>query len=73
MKSKLKEIGKPDLRSVECGVAKKDQLPTMIDQLSYIEDMALELKEMATQGGFETLSGIFDMASREARLRRNAG
>ncbi len=73
MKSKLKEIGKPGLRSVESGVAQNNQVPTTIDQLSYIEDLALELKELALQGGHETLSGIFDMASREARLRKAAG
>ena len=40
------------------------------DQLSYIEDMTAELREMSARGGFEALSCIFDIALQEARLRR---
>jgi|GEM_PF-3942954 len=45
--------------------------PPYDDQLRYIEDMAAELREMAARGGFEALSCIFDMARREAQLRRS--
>ena len=44
--------------------------PTDQDWLNYIEDMTLEMKEIADGAGFETLSGILDIAWREARLRK---
>ena len=36
------------------------------DQLNYIADMILELREMTRSAGLETLSGILDIAHREA-------
>ena len=54
----------------DCSEQIRVHQPTDVDQLNYIEDMVLELKEMASRAGFETLSGILDMALREARLRK---
>jgi len=65
-----KEKGICDRQDDNAQITAIDRSPSDVDHLNYIEDMALELKEMAAQAGFETLSGILDMASREARLRK---
>jgi hypothetical protein len=39
------------------------------DQLEYIADMILELRQIAARAGHGTLSGILDLAHSEARLR----
>ncbi len=39
------------------------------DQIEYIADLVLELKDMAHRYGLSTLEGILDVAYTEARLR----
>lgn len=39
------------------------------DQVEYIADLLLELKEMAGGHGFATLAGILDLAHAEARVQ----
>ncbi|MGE0024987.1 MAG: hypothetical protein AB7S70_15295 [Hyphomicrobium sp.] len=39
------------------------------DQIEYIADLVLELKEMARRYKLLTLEGILDVAYKEARLR----
>lgn len=39
------------------------------DQVEYIADLLLELKEMAGGQGFATLAGILDLAHAEARVQ----
>jgi hypothetical protein len=39
------------------------------DQLEYMADLLLELKEMARNYNLSTLEGILDLARAEARLR----
>ena len=61
--NKPKDDDKTDLSAL--GQSITDQ-----DKLNYIEDLALELKQMSTKAGFETLSCIFDIAHREAKLQK---
>lgn len=42
------------------------------DQVEYIADLLLELKEMAGGHGFATLAGILDLAHAEARVQAEA-
>jgi hypothetical protein len=39
------------------------------EQLEYVSDLLLELKEMARRHNLSTLEGILDLARAEARLR----
>lgn len=43
------------------------------ERLDYIATMAQELKAIAAQGGYRTLTGLLDLACQEALLRRRAG
>ncbi len=44
-------------------------IPSLQDQLEYMADMLVELKEMARKRNLETLVAILDMAHAEACLR----
>ena len=59
-----------DYETASDPVTTKLPQPTTSEQLYYLEQMALDMKRIAQSEGFETLSGIFDMAHREAQLRR---
>lgn len=39
------------------------------DQLEYLADMILEMRQIAARAGLGTLSGILDLAHSEARLQ----
>ena len=44
------------------------------DQIEYLADMILELRQISTRAGLSTLSGILDLAHAEAQLQaRRAG
>jgi hypothetical protein len=46
---------------------------TVGERLDYIAAMAQELKAIAAQGGYRTLTGLLELACQEALLRRRAG
>lgn len=72
-------------RLINGGAARADGLPALegapaglpaassAQRLAYIADMALELKSMAEQADCPTLTGLLELAHREARLRQRLG
>lgn len=43
--------------------------PKTRDQVEYMADLILELRDMARNSGLETLAGLLELANAEARLR----
>lgn len=56
-------------KRVDHKAGRKVPLAPRRDQLEYIADLILELKEMAREQRLTTLAGILDVAYAEARLR----
>lgn len=46
-----------------------DLMHTKKDQLEYVADLLLEMRDMARRHKLATLTGILDLAHTEARLR----
>jgi hypothetical protein len=62
----ISEVAMPDRPSFD-----ESRRISQADALSYIADMLYELKELGERTQSETLTGLLQLAAREASLRKN--